>query len=106
MSALNTRLDTVFADVTGHLFAELQDKELEAAVTLKKNNLRAAGTIAGIVLERHLQRVAKNHGITLPKESPTIADLNESLKSKGTYDVPTWRKIQLLSDLSRSIRFL
>jgi hypothetical protein len=99
LAALESRIDSVFADVTGHLFAELQDSELRAASTLAKTNLRAAGALAGVVLERHLQRVADNHQILLTKKSPTIADLNDPLKVKEVYDVPTWRKIQLLADL-------
>jgi hypothetical protein len=51
------------------------------------------------VLERHLQRVAKNHHIAIRKKDPSISDLNEPLTAQGIYDVPTWRKIQLLADI-------
>lgn len=99
ISSLSNRIDSVLQDVTGHLFAELQDSELAAANQLKKVNLRAAGSLAGVVLERHLQRVSANHNATPSKKSPTISDLNDSLKQAGVYDVPTWRKIQLLADI-------
>lgn len=99
LAALDTRINSVLADVTGHLLAELQDSELEAASKLIKVNLRAAGALAGVVLERHLQRVAINHKVTIPKKSPTVSDLNDPLKEKGIYDIPTWRKIQLLADI-------
>ncbi len=99
LSALSSRIDSIFADVSGHLLAELQDSELEAASKLMKINLRAAGALAGVVLERHLQRVAANHHISVSKKNPTIADLNDALKEKGLYDIPTWRKIQLLADI-------
>ena len=98
LAALDSRIDSVFADVTGHLFAELQDSELHAASTLAKVSLRAAGALAGVVLERHLQRVANNHQIPL-KKNPTLAELNDPLKAKDIYDLPTFRKIQLLADL-------
>ena len=62
-------------------------------------NLRAAGALAGVVLERHLQRVAINHGIKITKASPTISDLNDPLKQAGIYGTALWRKIQLLGDL-------
>ena len=55
--------------------------------------------VAGVVLERHLQRVAVNHKIPIRKKDPTIADLNDPLKKKGVYAVPMWRKIQLLADI-------
>ena len=99
INSLSDRIDNVLQDVTGHLFAELQDAELNAAVQLKKINLRAAGALAGVVLERHLQRVAINHNTAPNKKNPTISDLNDPLKQAGVYDVPTWRKIQLLADL-------
>ena len=99
INSLVSRIDSVLEDVTGHLFAEIQDSELSAATQLKKVNLRAAGALAGVVLERHLQRIAVNHNIALNKKNPTIADLNDPLKQEGIYDVPTWRKIQLLADI-------
>lgn len=99
IQSLSSRIDSVLQDVTGHLFAELQDKELEAAKQLLKVSYRAAGALAGVVLERHLQRAATNHGLTITKKSPTISDLNDPLKQKGVYGVPTWRKVQLLADI-------
>jgi hypothetical protein len=54
LSSLSSRIDSVLQDVKGHLFAELQDAELTAANQLKKVSLRAAGALAGVVLERHL----------------------------------------------------
>ena len=99
LMSLDSRIDSVLQDVTGHLFAELQDSELAAADQLKKVSRRAAGTLAGVVLERHLQRVVQNHRISMRKRSPSISDLNDPLKNARVYDVPTWRKIQLLADI-------
>jgi hypothetical protein len=97
--ALKSRIDSVLQDVKGHLFAELQDSELAAAKQLKKISVRAAGALAGVVLERHLQRVAANHSLKISKKNPTISDLNDPLRQADVYDVPTWRKIQLLADI-------
>ncbi len=99
IASLSSRIDSVLQDVTGYLFAELQDSELIAATKLKKVSLRAAGALAGVVLERHLQRAATNHSVSIRKKAPTISDLNDPLKKKGVYDVPMWRKIQLLADI-------
>lgn len=99
IASLSSRIDTVLQDVKGHLFAEIQDSELNAAVKLKKVSRRAAGALAGVVLEKHLQRTAQNHRVTIQKKSPTIWVLNDPLKKAGVYDVPTWRKIQLLADI-------
>ena len=99
LKSLESRIDNVLQDVRGHLLADIQDSELKAAEQLRKVNLRAAGAVAGVVLEGHLQRVTQSHNISIRKKSPTIADLNDPLKSKGVYDTPTWRKIQLLADI-------
>ena len=99
LKSLSSRLDSVLEDITGHLFADLQDSELIAAGQLKKVSLRAAGALAGVVLERHLQRAVQNHNISIRKKSPTISDLNDPLKGKGVYGIPTWRKIHFLADI-------
>ena len=62
-------------------------------------NLRAAGALEGVVLEGHLQRVAANHGVSVRKKDPAISDLNDPLKERGVYAIPTWRKIQYMADL-------
>lgn len=98
LASVSSRIESILSDAEGHLYAEIQDEELKAASNLQKINLRAAGALAGVVIERHLQRVAKNHRITIGK-NPTISDLNDLLKSGNIYDTPTWRKIQYLADL-------
>jgi len=99
LKSLSTRIDSVLSDVKGSLFVELQDQELKVASQLVEVNLRAAGAVAGVVLEGHLQRVAVNHGVSISKRNPTISDLNDPLKADGVYDIPTWRKIQHLADI-------
>lgn len=99
LAALFSRIDSVLADVKGHLFAEIQDSELAAAGKLLSVNHRAAGSLAGVVLEKHLQRTGINHKVKISKREPTIADLNDPLRAAGVYEVSTWRKIQHLADL-------
>ena len=43
----------------------------------------AAKEVVGVVIENHLQKLAKKHGINLRKQHPTISDLNEPLKNEG-----------------------
>jgi hypothetical protein len=62
-------------------------------------NLRAAGTITGVILESHLQRVAFNHRLVIKKKEPTIPDLNDPPRAAGVYDLPTSRKMQHLADM-------
>jgi hypothetical protein len=99
LASVSSRIGHVLADVKGALLSELEDGELEAARALCSISLRAAGALAGVVLERHLQRAAENHRIILKKKEPTIADLNDPLKEKGAYGIPVWRKIQYLADI-------
>lgn len=93
------RVDSVVANIEGELYAELQDSEIVIARQLAKVSLRAAGALMGVVIEGHLQKVASNRGIKITKKNPTIADLNEPLKTAGVIDTASWRKISFLSDL-------
>jgi hypothetical protein len=82
------------------LQADIFDSELEAADHLLKNKFaRAAGALAGVVLERHLGEVCSSHNITLRKKDPTISDLNDALKAASVIDTAQWRSIQHLGDL-------
>jgi len=82
------------------LQADLFDSELEAAGELcKKGFYRAAGAVAGVVLEKHLSQVAVAHGIKITKKDPSISDLNDLLKNNNVLDIPDWRFIQRLGDL-------
>jgi hypothetical protein len=100
IQSAHTRLDSILSDVVGIIRAELFDNEIDSAISLTKANyLRAAGTIAGVVLERHLFGVCYNHTITVRKKNPTITTYNDLLKDSRIIDVPTWRFIQRLGDI-------
>jgi hypothetical protein len=97
--SIGDRVDSVLDDLEGALLAEVQDDELAAATRLLTVNARAAGTLAGVVLEGHLQRVAANRGVKISKSAPALSDLNDPLRQAGIYDMPTWRKISYLADI-------
>jgi hypothetical protein len=99
LQSVEDRIDSIIADIEGELYAELQDSELIMARQLAKVSHRAAGALVGVVIEGHLQKVAAIHGIKIAKKNPTIADLNDPLKSAGVLDTPGWRKISFLADL-------
>lgn len=83
--------------------ADLFDSEIDTARELTRRGfLRAAGAVAGVILEKHLAQVAENHDLKSRKKSPTIGDMNNLLKDNETLDTPTWRAIQRLSDLRNS----
>ena len=80
--------------------ADLFDSELDAAKELaKKKFTRAAGAVAGVVLEHHLKEVCASHGVTVRKRNPHISDLNNALKNADVIETPQWRSMQYLADI-------
>ncbi|MEL7615268.1 hypothetical protein DQ400_19530 [Vreelandella sulfidaeris] len=99
LNAVGERVDSVLANIEEELYAELQDSELAIARQLAKISVRAAGALVGVVIEGHLQKVARAHAVKVAKKNPTIADLNDPLKAASVIDTPAWRKISFLADL-------
>ena len=100
VKSIGERFRSSLFDIRQLAQADLFDSELEVAKELAKNKFtRAAGAVAGVVLERHLKEVCGNHGVTIQKKNPQISDLNESLKGADVIDIPQWRFIQHLGDL-------
>jgi hypothetical protein len=100
VKAIEPRFESSLFDIRQLVQADLFDSDLDAADELaKKKFTRAAGAMAGVVLERHLAQVCSNHVLKLTKKAPTIADLNDALKQANVTDVPDWRFIQHLGDL-------
>ena len=99
LQSVSSRIDGVLANVELAMFTEIKDAELSSCAQLIKISPRAAGALAGVVLEGYLQKVASNHSITIRKKAPTVSDLNDPLKKEDVYDTPTWRKISFLADI-------
>jgi hypothetical protein len=93
-------LQSKLVDLTEVLQGDLFDNELDAASSLcKRGFVRAAGAMAGVVLEAHLKHVAERHSLKSRKAKPTLSDLNQLLKDNEVVDTPKWRFIQHLTDL-------
>ncbi len=100
LKSVQARFESSLFDIRQLVQADLLDSELDAANELAKNKfLRAAGAVAGVVLEGHLAQVRDNHRVTLTKKASTIADLNDALKAAEVIDIPQWRFIQHLADI-------
>src|SRR5690606_2284536 len=100
LKSAQARFESTLLDIRQLVQADLFDSELDAATELvKKGFLRAAGAVAGVVLEKHLAQVAQNHNIKTRKKHPSISDFNDLLKNGAVLDVPTWRQIQRLGDI-------
>ena len=84
VEAAQDRFDSSLYDIRHMVQADLLDSELEAAEHLAKSKFfRAAGAVAGVVLERHLGEVCVYRKIPISKKNPTISDFNEALKAGG-----------------------
>lgn len=100
LESCKRRFESTLFDLMKFVQADLFDNELDAAKVLNKNGfVRAAGAMAGVVLERHLSEICKQHSITFRKKNLTINDFNESLKNNSIIDISTWRNIQFLADI-------
>lgn len=93
------KFESSIYDIQAVLQADLFDSEIESAKhLLKKGFVRAAGSICGVVLEKHLGKVCEMHGIVMSKKDPTLAVYNDALKD-NVYDTLEWRRMQRLVDL-------
>jgi hypothetical protein len=100
VEAAQARFESSLFEIRQLVQADLLDSELEAADELAKNRFaRAAGALAGVVIERHLAQVCEDHKITISKKNPAISDFNEALKAAGVIDLPQWRFVQHLADI-------
>jgi hypothetical protein len=100
VEAVVKRFETSLFDIRQLLQADMFDSEVDTAVELAKKGFgRAAGAVAGVVLEKHLSGVCESHGVAIRKKKPTIADYNDALKEAGTIELSTWRFIQHLGDI-------
>ncbi len=100
VKAAAARFESSLFDIKMLLQADMFDTEIESAEALAKHKfVRAAGAIAGVVLERHLAQVCENRSLSSTKRHPTISDFNEQLKAHDVIGVPEWRFVQHLADI-------
>lgn len=92
LEAANKRFESSLFDLQEVLQADIFDSELDAARELaRKGFLRGGGSIAGVVLEKHLGHVCKMHNLKTRKKYPTISDFNQMLKDNEIIDTAKWR---------------
>lgn len=100
VKAIKKRFESSLFDIKQIVQADLFDSELEAAMALVNQGfLRAGGAMAGVVMEKHLAEVCRNHQIKFRKKKLTIADFNDALKKENVINTPQWRSNQHLGDL-------
>ena len=98
LNALPLYIEHRLSDIELTVASILMDDELlEAEYLLKKGFIRAAGALAGVVLERHLKMMCdKNEPKLKYPKNAAISKLNEILKSNNLLDISDWHKIQYL----------
>ena len=100
VKSMGERFRSSLFDIRQLAQADLFDSEIDAAKELTKNKFfRAAGVVAGVVLERHLKEVCGARAVTIRKRAPQMSDLNDALKRANVIDIPQWRSIQHLGDI-------
>ena len=100
LRSAETRLDSILSDISSVLRAELFDDEISRCrELLRAKHCRAAGVMAGVILETHLLGVCSNHSLKLKKQNPTLSEYNQILKDANILDIPNWRWIQRLTDI-------
>jgi len=100
VEAAEARFESSLFEIRQLVQADLFDSDLAAADELLEHKFtRAAGALAGVVLEKHLSQICSDHKIKLNKKRPTISDSNDSLKTAGVIDVSQWRFVQHLADI-------
>lgn len=100
LKSAERRFESSLFEIKQLLQADLFDSEIDTARELLKNGyVRAAGAVAGVVLEKHLEQVCLSQSVVIKKKKPTISDYNEALKANKIIEIPTWRFIQSLADL-------
>jgi len=100
IKAAQKRFESSLFEIRQLVQADLFDGEIDSARELLRHKFfRAAGAIAGVVLEKHLRQVCEDHKIKVIKKNPGINDLNQLLKDNQAIDLPQWRHITLLGDI-------
>ena len=100
LESCENAIDGILFNLRSVMQADLFESELEQARVLNKNGFhRAAGALAGVVLEGHLKDIAMKKNVSPSKKNPSISDFNESLKNADLIEIKDWRFIQHLADI-------
>ena len=103
LNSVRDGLEYVLADLQSALYGEVGDHTLATAYDLcQRGQRRAAGALAGVVLELHLAKIATKYGVNIRHTSPDLTTLNAALKRGGMYDAELWRFIQCLGVLGHA----
>ena len=99
LKSVADRLSWMSLDTEDQAERGLQLDLLETARDLIKVDERAAGALAGTILEAYLKKLAAKHKVKLRKQSLSSAELVEALKTAKVLDVPAWSQCTWLTHI-------
>lgn len=99
LKAVADRLEWQRVDTVDQAGRSLQLAELETARDLVKISERAAGALAGTVLQTFLAALAQKHKLKFRKHAPSSRDYAEALKTANVLDVPVWSQSTWLAEI-------
>jgi len=100
-ASMTVNIDSILFDLDSTIYYEYQEDELETARKVLKINVRAAGALAGVVIEKHLKHLLSNHALEkeVKVKNPGINELVMPLKEAGVIDMPTFQKITYMASI-------
>lgn len=99
LKSVTDRLEWMALDTEDHALRSQQLAFLVTARELIKVSERAAGALAGAVLDAYLKKLAAKHQVKLRKSSPAAGELAEALKEAKVFDVPVWSQATWLAEI-------
>lgn len=100
IASLESRLSSALTDIRSVLQADLFDSELDATKNLLSNgHVRAAGSLAGVVLEGHLKNLCIKYQVQLPKPNPALSDYYQELYKSKIIDNTQRTRLQYLGTI-------
>ncbi len=101
INAIVKNFDNDLFNLESDIHYGIYESEMDIARELKEQGfLRAAGSIAGVVLEVHLKQVVINRGLPLDDDKKyTMSSYNNMLKTNGVYNKITSSLIKTCNDI-------
>lgn len=90
-------LDPFYQNINKQIYFEYQEDDLKIAEKLMRISIRAAGALAGFVLEKHLKIVCNNHLLS-GMENKTLGQLIDTLHQNKVINTTDRKNLEYLSD--------
>ena len=101
ISGVSSCFDSALLDIKSEVIYEYQEDEIEAAKEVSKLNLRAAGVIGRVVIEKHLKTVVENKAIEVKSrfKDPGLSDYITALRTGNIIHEPEKKKLEYLKEI-------